>query len=61
MIPGANIISQKASVASINGAGGGAGEHCEPLSRKGRGRSPLREFSGPKKHLNWLKIDLNVA
>ena len=25
MIPGANIISQKASVASINGAGGGGG------------------------------------
>ena len=56
MIPGANIISGKASVASVNRAGG-----SEFLSRGFRGWSPLRKFLGSKEHLDWLKIDLNVV
>ena len=56
MIPGANIISRKASVASVNRAGG-----SEPLNRGFRGWSPIRKFLGSKEHLDWLKIDLNTA
>ena len=56
MIPGANIISGKASVASFNRAG-----RSEPLSRGFRGWSPLRKFLGSKEHLDWLKIDLNAV
>ena len=56
MIPGANIISRKASVASVNRAGG-----SEPLSRGFRGWSPIRKFLGSKEHLDWLKIDLNTV
>ena len=56
MIPGANIISRKASVASVNRAGG-----SEPLSRGFRGWSPIRKVLGSKEHLDWLKIDLNTA
>ena len=56
MIPGANIISGKASVASVNRAGG-----SEFLSRGFRGWSPLRKFLGSKEHLDWLKIDLNAV
>ena len=52
MIPGVNIISRKASLASINGAGGVRG-HCV--------LHPLRKFLGSKEHLVWLKIDLNMA
>ena len=48
MIAGVNIISGKASVSSINGAGGSWGGWCsEPLSRGfrgGGGRAPLRTF-----------------
>ena len=56
MIPGANIISRKASVASVNRAGG-----SEPLSRGFRGWSPIRKFLGSKEHLDWLKTDLNAV
>ena len=56
MIPGANIISRKASVASVNRAGG-----SEPLSRGFRGWSSIRKSLGSKEHLDWLKIDLNTA
>ena len=56
MIPGANIISRKASVASIRGAG-----RSEPLSRGFNGWSPLRKFVGSKEHLDWLKIDSNAV
>ena len=56
MIPGANIISGKASVASFNRAG-----RSEPLSRGFRGWSPLRKFLDSKEHLDWLKIDLNAV
>ena len=56
MIPGANIISGKARVASVNRAGG-----SEPFSRAFRGWSPLRKFFGSKEHLDWLKKDLNAV
>ena len=56
MIPGANIISGKVIVASVNGAGG-----SEPFSKGFRGWSPLRKFLGSKEHQDWLKIDLNVV
>ena len=56
MIPGANIISGKASVASVNRAGG-----SEFLCRAFRGWSSLRKFLGSKEHLDWLKIDLNAV
>ena len=56
MIPGANIINRKASVASVNRAWG-----SEPLSRGFRGWRPLRKFLGSKEHLDWLKINLNVV
>ena len=56
MIPGANIISGKASVVRVNRAGG-----SETLSRAFRGWSPLRIFLGSKEHLHWLKIDLNAV
>ena len=55
MIPGANIISRKASVASVNRAGG-----YEP-HRGFMGGSLLRKFLGLKEHLDWLKIDLNAV
>ena len=47
MIPGINI-REKASVASINGAGGLWWGRCN-------------KFSGTKEHLDWFKIDLNAA
>ena len=56
MIPGANIISGKAILASVNRAGG-----SEPHSRGFRGWSLLRKFLGLKEHLDWLKIDLNAV
>ena len=56
MILGANIISRKASVASVTRAGG-----SEFLSRGFRGWSPLRKFLDSKEHLDWLKIDLNAV
>ena len=52
MIPGVNIFSGKASVGSINRAGGSGGT----LSPE-----PLRKILGSKEHLDWLKVDLNVA
>ena len=60
MIPRVNIISGKASVASVNGAGGSE-RHSEPLSRGFRRWIPLRKFLGCKEHLDWLKIDTNAA
>ena len=55
MIPGANIISRKASVASVNRAGG-----YEP-HRGFRGGSLLRKLLGLREHLDWLKTDLNAV
>ena len=51
MIPEVNIISGKASVVSVNGAGGSGGD-SESLSGDFRGQSPLRKFFGSKEHLN---------
>ena len=59
MITGVNIRC-KASVGSINKTrgSGGKGERCsETLSEDFRGQRLL----GFKEHLDWLKIDLNVA
>ena len=56
MIPGANIISRKASVANVNRAG-----WSEPLNRGFKGWSPLKKLFGSKEHLDWLKIDLNAV
>ena len=56
MIPGAKIISGKASVARVNRAGG-----SEPLSRRFREWSTLRKFLGSKEPPDWLKIDLNAV
>ena len=50
MIPGVNITSRKASIASINGAGVSGGA-----------LSPSVEVLGFKEHLDWLKIDLNAT
>ena len=60
MIPEVNIISEKASVVSVNGAGGSGGG-SESLSGDFRGQSPLRKFLGSKEHLNQLETDLNLA
>ena len=69
MVPGANLISNKASIACVSGAGGGGiWGHFEHLSRGFRGQSSLRNFLDCKEeifrfkeHLDWLKIDLNAA
>ena len=56
MIPGANIIIRKTSVASVNRTG------CSgPLNRGFKGQTPLKNFLGSKEHLGWLKIDLNAV
>ena len=60
MIPRVNIISRKASIASINGAGRPGEGYSELLSRDFRGQSPLRKLLDSDEHLDWLKIDLNV-
>ena len=54
--PAGSIISGNAIVTRVNGDG-----RFEPLSRGFRWQSPLRKFLGPKKYLDWLKIDLDVA
>ena len=60
MVPGVNIISGKASVANVNGAGGFGGALWAP-QRGFRKLGPLRKFLGSNKHLDWLKIDLNAT
>ena len=60
MIPGANIISRKASLASVNRAGGEGGSLSPSAGHLGGG-APLRKFFGSKEHLDWLKIDLNAV
>ena len=51
MLSEVNIISGKASVASVNGAGGSGGD-SESLSGDFRGQSFLRKVLGSKEHLN---------
>ena len=54
MILGVNIIGGKVNVPSINGAGGSGGFlRLQQVT--------LQKFSGSKEHLDWLKIDFNVA
>ena len=55
IIPEVNIISGKASVATINGAGG-TGEGALNASAE-----PTKNSLGSKEHLDRLKIDLNAA
>ena len=43
MIPGVNIISEKASVASVNGAAGPGG-YSEPIRRKLGGGASQKNF-----------------
>ena len=59
MIPRVNIISRKANTASINVAEGTWG--CSEPPRGFRGLVPLRNFLGSNEHLDWLKINLNMA
>ena len=47
MIPGVNIISRKASVLSVNGAGGPGGA-LSPSTGALMGGAPLRKFLGSK-------------
>ena len=54
---GVNIISRKTGVAPVNIAGGGLTGHSESLSVGFRSRA----FLGSNEHLDWPKIDLNVA
>ena len=49
MIPEMNIISRKASVASING------------TLESGGAEPPKNFLNSKEQLYYLKIDLNAA
>ena len=56
MIPEVNITEKQVLMEP-----GGFGDCFEPLCRGFRGQSPLRNFLGSKKHLDWLKIDLNAA
>ena len=51
MIPEVNIISGKASIASVNGAGRSGGG-SKSLSGDFREQSPLKKFLGSKEHLN---------
>ena len=51
------IIGRKVSVVIVNKAGGSRGV----LNRGFRVWSTLKRFLGSKKHLDWLKIDLNMA
>ena len=53
MLPGVNIISGKASVAGVKGAGGALNPSA--------GDSPLKNFLGFNEHLDWLKTFLNAA
>ena len=56
IIPGANIISGKASVASVNRAGG-VWAPQEVIYRV----EPPKKILGSKEHLDWLKLDLNAV
>ena len=60
MISAVNIVTGKASIVSVDRAGGCMG-HSELLSEDSRGWSLLRKFLGCIEHLDWLKINLNVA
>ena len=65
LIPWVNIIGRKVSAESVNGVGGGGGggglgAFWDP--RGGfKGQRTLTKFLHSNKHLDWLKIDLNVV
>ena len=63
MIPGVNIIGEKASIAGVNGAGE-SGAVLAPLlpppARVLEGGA-LKKCLGSKEHPDWLKIDLIAA
>ena len=59
MIRGVKIISRKVSVTTSTKLGG-LGVFWDP-SKGFSGQNPWRKFSGSKKHLDWLKIGLNMA
>ena len=59
IIPGMNKISRKVSVASINKAGGSV-VFRDPSGVFGDWNT-LTNFLDSKEHLDWFKIDLNVA
>ena len=60
MISAVNIVTGKASIVSVDRAGGSMG-HSELLSEDSRGWSLLRKFLGCREHIDWLKINLNIA
>ena len=55
------MISEKASVASIDRARGSGGGGTLRLSRSFGQWNPLKKFLGSKEHLERLKIDLNAT
>ena len=59
MIPGVNTTDGKVSIASVNGAGGSRA--FWDTSGDFREQNTLRKYLGSEEHLDWLKIDLNVA
>ena len=59
MIPGVNIIDGKVRVARVNKACGSGGV-LRPQWHFRR-QSPPGKFLAAKWHLDWFKIDLNVA
>ena len=62
MIPGVNVISGKASIASVNGAGGGGSVGGGGVCGGGGVLCVLWGVLGDsKEHIVWLKTDLNVA
>ena len=60
MIPGVNIISGKAGVASFKEAEGAGGALWAPQQGIQEAEFP-NKFLGSEEHLDWLKIDLNTA
>ena len=58
-IPGVNIICEKVSIVSINGAAGSRGVLRPQWGF--RGQSTQRKFLGSKVLLDWFKIDLDAA
>ena len=56
MIREVNIINRKKSLAIVNGAGVSGGDALSPS-----GGALKRKFLDSRRHLDWLKIDLNAA
>ena len=56
MIREVNIINRKKSLAIVNGAGVSGGDALSPSVG-----ALKRKFLDSRRHLHWLKIDLNAA